>query len=187
MAQKNYVNNAQLYQEMVEHRNRVREAKEKNLPAPQVTKYIGECILLIANRLSLKPNFVNYSYREEMICDGIENCLMYLNNFNPEKSDNPFAYFTQIIYFAFIRRIQKEKKQLYIKHKSLENSLIFDSLSELNSFDDMDTHINVLDFDNDNRSEFVKNFENNLATKRKKSKKGIEKFIKDEDEDSSDN
>ena len=187
MAQKNYVNNAQLYQEMVEHRQRVQDSKSNSLPAPQVSKYIGESILLIANRLSLKPNFVNYSYREEMICDGIENCLMYLDNFNPDKSNNPFAYFTQIIYFAFIRRIQKEKKQLYIKHKSLENSLIFDTLSDHGEFDEMDVHINVLDFDNENRSEFVKNFENNLAVKRKKAKKGLEKLMGDDNEDSADN
>lgn len=185
MAQKNYVNNAQLYQEMVEYKAKVKEAKEKNLPKPQVTKYVGECILLIANRLSMKPNFINYSYREEMICDGIENCLMYIDNFNPEKTDNPFAYFTQIIYFAFIRRITKEKKQLYIKHKSYENCLIHNTLSEHNDFDDSGEHAPGYDFDNQNAAEFIKNFETNLTNKRKKAKKqGLEKFIEEVDEDS---
>lgn len=186
MAQKkNYVNNGQLLEEMVKHRDNVIHAKENNLSKPQVSNYIGECILLIANRLSLKPNFVNYSYREEMICDGIENCLMYLDNFNPDKSKNPFAYFTQIIYFAFIRRIQKEKKQLYIKHKTLENSVVFNTLSEQNDFDDPDAFVTTLELDNDNRSEFVRNFESNLVTKRKKAKKkGLEKFVEDDDENS---
>ena len=77
---------------------------------PRVTEYIGECIYKIATRLSTKPNFINYSYRDEMICDGIENCLQYLNNFNPEKSQNAFAYITQIIYYAFLRRIQKREE-----------------------------------------------------------------------------
>jgi hypothetical protein len=89
---------------------------------PQVPSYIGQCFLKIATHLSYKPNFVNYMFREDMICDGIENCLTYIHNFDPEKSTNPFAYFTQIIYFAFLRRISKEKKQLEIKTKILERS-----------------------------------------------------------------
>ena len=77
---------------------------------PPVTNYIGECFLKIANGLSYRPNFINYTYRSEMVSDGIENCLQYIHNFDPEKSKNPFAYFTQIIYYAFLRRIQKEKE-----------------------------------------------------------------------------
>ncbi len=89
-------------------------------PKPQVTEYIGECFLLIAERLSTRPNFINYPYRDEMIGDAIENCLMYAANFDPEKSKNPFAYFTQITYFAFLRRIKKEKDQDKIKYKLME-------------------------------------------------------------------
>ena len=182
MAQKNYVNNAQLYQEMVEYKRQLHYAKENNLPKPLVSTYVGECILLIANRLCLKPNFVNYSYKDEMICDGIENCLMYLDNFNPDKSDNPFAYFTQIIYFAFIRRIQKEKKQLYIKHKTMENSLLSNTLIEQGEYDDNDQYTSSIELDNETRNEFVKNFESNLLKKRKKAKKGLEKFVEEEPE-----
>jgi hypothetical protein len=87
---------------------------------PPVTDYIGKCFLDIANHLSYRPNFINYPYREEMIGDAIENCLMYASNFDPNKSKNPFSYFTQIIYFAFLRRIAKEKKQMYIRYKMLE-------------------------------------------------------------------
>ena len=101
---------------------RVIDAKEKGLERPRVPNYIGECFLKIATHLSYKPNFVNYMFREDMICDGIENCLQYIDNFDPEKSSNPFAYFTQIIYYAFLRRIQKEKKQMEIKNKILERS-----------------------------------------------------------------
>ncbi len=89
---------------------------------PQIPRYIGECFLKIANHLSYKPNFVNYMFREDMISDGIENCVQYIHNFEPEKSNNPFAYFTQIIYYAFLRRIQKEKRQLEVKNKILLKS-----------------------------------------------------------------
>ena len=89
---------------------------------PSIPRYIGECFLKIANHLSFKPNFVNYMFKEDMISDGIENCVQYINNFNPEKSSNPFAYFTQIIHYAFLRRIQKEKKQLEIRQKIIDRS-----------------------------------------------------------------
>ena len=115
-----YVNNKEFLQAMIEWRERVDEAENSGKTPPQVTNYIGECFLKIATHLSYKPNFINYTYREEMICDGIENCLQYIKNFNPEKSNNPFAYFTQIIYYAFLRRINKEKKQSHVKNKMLE-------------------------------------------------------------------
>ena len=96
---------------------KIKEAEKKKKQRPPVTDYIGSCFLKIANHLSYRPNFINYTFRDDMISDGIENCLQYLDNFNPEKSNNPFAYFTQIIYYAFVRRIQKEKKQTTIKQK----------------------------------------------------------------------
>ncbi len=117
-----YVNNKEFLAAIVEYRNKVHNAKELSQDRPRVTNYLGECFLKIATHLSYKPNFVNYMFREDMICDGIENCLQYIDNFDPEKSKNPFAYFTQIIYYAFLRRIQKEKKQLEIKGKILERS-----------------------------------------------------------------
>jgi len=116
-----YVDNKKFLEAMKEWKNRCKEAEEEGEPQPPVTNYIGECFLKIANHLSYRPNFINYTYRDEMISDGIENCLQYCSNFNPDKSNNPFAYFTQIIYYAFIRRIQKEKKQQHVKHKIIEN------------------------------------------------------------------
>ena len=117
-----YVNNKEFLAAITDYRQKVHAAKEAGNPRPRVTNYIGSCFLKIATHLSYKPNFVNYMFREDMICDGIENCLQYIDNFDPEKSKNPFAYFTQIIYYAFLRRIQKEKKQLEIKGKILERS-----------------------------------------------------------------
>ena len=113
-----YVDNKQFLQAMIEWKE---ECVKQDEQVP-VTNYIGECFFKIATHLSYRPNFINYTYRDEMISDGIENCLQYVANFNPEKSKNPFAYFTQIIYYAFLRRIQKEKKQSHVKNQLIEKS-----------------------------------------------------------------
>ena len=117
-----YVNNKEFLEAMKAYRKSVNKAKREKKEKPPVSNYIGSCFLKIANHLSYRPNFINYTFRDDMISDGIENCLQYLDNFNPAKSSNPFAYFTQIIYYAFIRRIQKEKKQTTIKHKLIMDS-----------------------------------------------------------------
>ena len=123
-----YVDNSKFLEAMREYKILCEDAKKNNKEKPLVSNYIGGCFLKIANHLSYRPNFINYTYRDDMISDGIENCLQYLDNFDPEKSKNPFAYFTQIIYYAFIRRIQKEKKQVEIKQKLLHDSN-FDDLA----------------------------------------------------------
>tara|TARA_B100001175_G_scaffold115863_2_gene98331 strand:+ start:1407 stop:1877 length:471 start_codon:yes stop_codon:yes gene_type:complete len=117
-----YVNNKEFLYAIVEYKKNVREAEENGTPKPRIPNYLGECFLKIATHLSFKPNFVNYMFKDDMIADGYENCVQYINNFNPEKSSNPFAYFTQIIHYAFLRRIQKEKKQLEIRQKIIEKS-----------------------------------------------------------------
>ena len=132
-----YVNNKEFLIAIVEYKAMVRRAAENGEPKPRITNYLGECFLKIANHLSFKPNFVNYMFKEDMISDGIENCVQYIHNFNPEKSQNPFAYFTQIIHYAFLRRIQKEKKQLEIKNKILERTG-FDQVFESGSVDGSD-------------------------------------------------
>ena len=117
-----YVNNKEFLAALIKYREDVEIAEKKGLPKPQITNYLGECFLKIATHLSFKPNFVNYIFKDDMISDGIENCVQYIHNFDPQKSQNPFAYFTQIIHYAFLRRIQKEKKQLEIKNKILEKT-----------------------------------------------------------------
>ena len=146
-----YVNNKEFTAAISEHNYAVKQAIKDGKEPPRVSEYIGECIYKIATRLSTKPNFINYSYRDEMICDGIENCLQYINNFNPEKSQNAFAYITQIIYYAFLRRIQKEKKQAAIKHKAIMNSGIL--TDSVDSMDGDTTH-----YDNS----YVEFLQNNL-------------------------
>ena len=137
-----YVNNKEFLEALVIFKKACAEAKEAGEPRPPISNYIGECFLKIATHLSYKPNFVNYMFREDMICDGIENCLQYIDNFDPEKSTNPFAYFTQIIYYAFLRRIQKEKKQLEIKGKILERSG-YDEVMHTDSYDGSMTGMNA--------------------------------------------
>ena len=161
-----YVNNADFLTALKDRREQVQKAKEAGLEIPIVSNYIGECILKIANHLSYKANFINYSYRDEMVADGIETSLRYIDNFDPEKSSNPFAYFTQIIYFAFLRRLTKEKKQSYIKNKILiENH--FDSF-ELQEHDEDGmydvTYSDILQTSED----FVEEYESNIQKKKKK-------------------
>jgi hypothetical protein len=173
---KHYVNNADFLTALIEYKAACEKAKSEGKEDPIVPNYIGECFLKIANHLSRKPNFISYSFREEMICDGIENCIMYFRNFDPTKSANPFAYFTQIIYFAFLRRIQKEKKQLYVKYKATEQ---FGILDEGEMFEDADGNMKQFVL-YDNISEFIQTFEEKKKAKRKTKDKGLEKFLEDD-------
>jgi hypothetical protein len=176
MAKNHYINNKDFLKEMTKYRTSIRKAKRLGLPKPQIPRYVAECFMKIAENLSHKPNFLSYTFRDEMIADAIENCVMYVDNFDPSKSSNPFAYFTQITYYAFLRRIQKEKKQLYVKYKATETAGILDEF-ELNETEDGTFRQFEL---YDNISEFIVNYEN--ARKEKKAKKvGLEKFV---DEDS---
>lgn len=116
-----YVNNKEFLAALIRHRENVEIAAIRGEPKPRITNYLGECFLKIATHLSFKPNFVNYMFKDDMICDGIENCIQYIDNFDTNRT-NPFAYFTQIVYYAFLRRIAKEKRQLEIKTKIIEKS-----------------------------------------------------------------
>lgn len=175
--EKHYINNADFLKALVDYKESCKIAIETNKPEPRIPNYIGECFLKIAEGLSHKPNFISYTYRDEMIADGIENCLMYFSNFDPAKSSNPFSYFTQIIYYAFLRRISKERKQMYVKYKSAEHFSIID---ESGMFETEDGVIKQFEM-YDNISEFIENFELSRDEKKlsKKKVKGIEKFLED--------
>jgi len=175
VAKAHYVDNALFLEAMIEYKKQWQTSKDNEEELPIISEYLGSVFLKIAQRLSFRPNFINYAFKNDMISDGIENCLHYIHNFNPEKSSNPFAYFTQIIYYAFIRRIQKEKKQLYIKYKSMQNYEISPEYVEYMNYDeDFKT---TTDFKNSDFrvvvDEFVHNFE---ETKKKKAavKKKVE-------------
>jgi hypothetical protein len=179
-AKPHYVSNADFLVAMKEYREMVLAAEAAGDPKPRVPEYIGECILKIATHLSYKSNFIGYTYREDMILDGVENCLQYISNFDPTKSSNPFAYFTQIIYYAFIRRIQKEKKQSYIKNK-LIMEMPFE-LFELQEQDEGGEYANsMMDYlRNNNDSDY--NMPKKKVTK-KKPKSSLESFMEENSND----
>jgi hypothetical protein len=172
--QKHYINNADFLAALIDYKEKCEVSKQQKKQPPAIPNYIGECFMKIAEGLSHKPNFINYTYREEMMSDGIENCLMYFNNFDPTKSKNPFAYFTQIIYYAFLRRISKEKKQLYVKYKATEQMGILDEMELLEFEDGTSKQFELYD----NIAEFIGNYEDAQDKKKEvKKPKGLEKFL----------
>ena len=171
----NYINNKTLYGAMIQHKNEVQQALLDNKSKPQVPRYIGESIILICNNLAKKPNFSGYTYKDDMIGDAMIDCIAAVKNFNPDKTSNPFAYFTQIAWNAFIRRIYKEKKQTYIKHKNFENLYLMDELFSGESNIQLGT--------NEYSNDVVKSYEIKLTKPKKTSKlSGIVKFSENEDE-----
>lgn len=139
---------------MIQHKNSMDSSIKEEKPLPVVSEYIGQSIILICNNLAKKPNFSGYTYKQDMIADGIMDCVAAVDNFDPDKTNNPFAYFTQIAWNAFLRRIQKEKKQTYVKHKNFENSVLLDDLWQ---------HSSVQIKNNEYSDEMVRNFENKLT------------------------
>ena len=175
-----YVDNAKFLEAMIVYKKEYDDALEKKKDLPIISEYLGSVFLKIAQRLSFRPNFINYAFKNDMISDGIENCLHYIHNFNPEKSSNPFAYFTQIIYYAFIRRIQKEKKQLYIKYKSMQNYEIAPEYMDYESSNN--NFITLSDYENSDFKvmvdDFVETFEKSRKKKAvKKSESNLELFM----------
>jgi hypothetical protein len=154
---KHYINNKQLLEEMIKYKESIKLAEAEGRIKPRISRYIGESLMMINNKLSSKFNFINYTYKDEMVADGIENCIAAVDNFDAEKSNNPFAYFTQIAWNAFLRRIQKEKKQTYIKHKNFEISGIASELLNETS---------AISKNNDYSSDVIKNYENTLKKKK---------------------
>ena len=149
-----YVNNAEFSHAVVEYVKTVNSARDNDKPIPIVPDYIAECFLRISEGLSHKSNFIRYTYREEMVMDAVENCLKAILNYNIETATrtgkpNAFAYFTQISWYAFLRRIAKEKKQQDIKIKFLTSASIEDFIEtdENNpdaGYQEMNTMVDVL-------------------------------------------
>lgn len=176
MSKQHYVNNAQFFQAIVEYKRLVKDSVEKGLDKPRISDYIGECLYKIANKLSTKPCFIGYSFRDEMISDGVENCIVYFDDYDPLKSQNPFAYFTQIIFYAFLRRIGKEEKNRYIIYKNFQDTMTNNDISLF--IDSEDKHmISTQVYDNIN--DFMDKYErkeNIKKEKRRNSKEGLLKY-----------
>ena len=165
-----YIDNKEFFGVMCEWKEEIKAAEDAGEPKPVIPDYVGECFLKIAEHLSYKPNFINYPFKDDMIGDGIENCVMYASNFDPEKSTNPFSYFTQIIYFAFLRRIQKEKKQNYIKYKATIEADDFGEFRKWfknNYFDEDKKYTDIFDITENDLAKFEP--KKKAKTKRKKS------------------
>lgn len=160
-----YIDNKEFLRVILEYRNEYYNAKENNTSVPKIPEYIGMCFIKIAENLAKKQNFNSYSFKDEMLLDAIENCVQVCHNFDPEKSSNPFSYFTQITYFAFVRRIVKEKKQLYIKYKATQQFGILDeALLE-------DENGNVKQFEMyNNLNDFIGDYEEAMELDRQKRK-----------------
>lgn len=175
-----YVNNQRFFEEIVKYRKNLQEARNNGLEDPRIPDYIGECIWKIAEKLSTKPCFINYSYRDEMISDGIENCILYFKDYDPEKGQNPFAYFTQVIYYAFLRRIYKEERNRYTVYKNFQETMV--SVSDMSLFTDSDDNHLMPTKMYDNINEFMEKFERKereRKIKRKNAKEGLNSFYEE--------
>lgn len=164
-----YIDNRAFLKALIEYRRACWRAKRRHRSNPPIPEYIGECFLRIATHLSYKPNFISYTFRDDMIADGVENCVMYMHNFNPRKSRNPFGYFTSVIYYAFVRRIQKERKHTYLKYKLIEHAIIAGetqaSPDDSNSF-----HVDTELLSYDNVQEFIRRFDEYTDRRRERRK-----------------
>lgn len=167
-----YVNNKELYSVLVKYN----EAK-KLVDTTRIPEYVGSCIILIANKLASRGNFSNYSYKDEMIDDAIENCLKAVDNFDVEQYKNPHAYFTQIAWYAFLRRIDQEKKQTYLKYKNFRKQIAEDELNNV-------TYISAVPSSDEVMDDFIKKYEAMMLKKKRKQKKpqGVEKFYEGDEQ-----
>lgn len=171
-----YVDRKEFYDNLVKHFENCKKAEENGEKEPVLPNYIAEAFMKIAEGLSHQSYYIGYSFREDMVADAVENCLRYYRNFDTDKYDNPFAYFTQISKYAFYRRIAKEKKELYRKYKLAQFQGILD---EQNQFDP-ETGGSVQFELYDNLSEFIKNYEDAKTRKNAEKKaKGIENFFEE--------
>jgi len=175
-----YVDNKKFFEEIVAYREKLHQARAAGLEDPRIPNYIGECIYKIATKLSTKPCFMNYSYREEMVSDGIENCILYFKDYDPSIGQNPFAYFTQVIYYAFLRRIGKEEKNRYAMYKHFQENII--NQHDTNLLRDSDDNHLLPAQMYDNINDFMSRFEKKEEAKklkRKQAKEGLNQFYEE--------
>lgn len=156
---KHYVSNPELHQEFLNWYEAIAKAEAEGREEPRCPEKIGMAFIQIATNLAKKANWLsNSKYKYEMVGDAIENCVRYAKNYDVTKTKNPFAYFTQTCYYAFLRRIRDEKKEDYVKHKSMINSIIFNELAEYVSEDDANM-LETFDMNQDGVESFIKDFE----------------------------
>jgi DNA-directed RNA polymerase specialized sigma subunit len=157
----NYIDTKKFLKEIIEFKKIVKANEDTRTPVPDT---LAMYFIKLAKNLAQKGNFISYTFKDDMIADGVENCIRYASNFDPSRSTNPFAYFTQIISFAFIRKIKKENKQFYIRYKAFMDSELADNeeiLTAMHSNDNL----------HENKREFIQKFEDSLERKKIKKEK----------------
>lgn len=117
-----YVNNREFTLALDKYARACKEAEENNKELPVMSRYLGESIMRMANRLATSPRFRNYSYREEMISNGVLAAVKYAHRFDGDRFDNGFAYVTQILFSHFIITIKSEKKKYETNLKLIQNA-----------------------------------------------------------------
>lgn len=181
MKEKNYISNQKMYNELVKYYDKIAEAEKEEIEEPPIPEYLGECFLLIAENLAKKPNFSSYTFKEDMIQDGVLTCVANITKFDPDRTNNPFSYFTQAIFYSFLQRIAKEKKQEYVKYKSIEKKYFSEEMGVTNELDK--GSFKTSDNNNlevfDNYLEFIEDYEDKFLPKksreRKRKKDGFQK------------
>lgn len=181
MKEKNYISNQKMYNELVKYYDKIAEAEKEEVEEPPIPEYLGECFLLIAENLAKKPNFSSYTFKEDMIQDGVLTCVANITKFDPDRTNNPFSYFTQAIFYSFLQRIAKEKKQEYVKYKSIEKKYFSEEMGVTNDLDK--GSFKTSDNNNlevfDNYLEFIEDYEDKFLPKksreRKRKKDGFQK------------
>lgn len=164
-----YVDNAKFLQALIAYRTARVQAKSVGHEEPPIPEFLGECFLAIATHLSYKPNFINYTFRDDMISDGVENCLVCIRNFDPAKSANPFGYFTSVVFYAFVRRIQRERKHTYLRYKLIQHAVESGDTSQAASGDGR-YHVDGSMLNFDNVQEFIGKFDEYTAKRRARRK-----------------
>ena len=174
---RHYVNNAEFFEALKERKEKREKNPEQEVP---VSNYIADCILKIATNMGKKRNFMSKKYeimKEDMIMDAVTNCIKYVDNFDPEKSSNPFSYFTQICYFAFIGRIRQEDAHKYIRYKSILESSAMEDFADLETLDEDSSAVDGAngEFSNEFIEDFVRNYEEKHNINAKKQARGRKK------------
>jgi len=159
-----YVDKREFHLLLVEHKRKVEAALAKGEETPRPCDGIGDAFIKIANGLARKANFVNYPFREDMIGDAIENCAMAVNNYDPDRFNNPYGYFTKVCWWSNLRKIEREHKQLYVKFKSMEQAILSESLVE---GDDENFQYDAVLLDNEKMKPIIEKFDKKIKKKPK--------------------
>lgn len=145
-----YVNNKEMYEHCKVYHAACQEALAQGKEYPQIPEPIAAAILQIATRMMNNYNFINYTYKDEMAADGVLKCIVKAHRFDPNKSDNPFAFFSQIVWNEAVERIKKERHQTSVKARFIRNKMSDEFISHAGDIEDPDASNAFVEFLRDN-------------------------------------